>query len=422
MEPLKLVNNTKEWLFLSLILIFIFSVNIYNEYRFFKIFTADEFYETNGKILNLYPKQGLNSNDNIVKIETDNFTFFTTISKTIHLKRTDEISFLIVTQKIEFIDFLKGGFIPTFGIEFKKSSQSLIDTYSKNITDQHTNESIGNLFSALFFATALDKSVQNLCSFYGISHIVAISGFHLGIISIVCYFILHLIYRPIHQIYFPYRNKKFDILIITSILLFIYLLAINLVPSFLRSFLMFIFGIFLLRSNIKLLSFTSLGIVVALIISFFPRLVFSISLWFSVAGVFYIFLYIHYFQKLNKYISFLFFNFWIFFAINPITHYFFGAVSVVQFLSPLITIGFVLFYPLELVLHLIGFGNLLDPLIEMWLHYPINHYNIFVSFEFLVYYICVSFLAIRYKYSFYLLNFSMFLGNIYIYSLLIDYV
>ncbi len=423
MEPLKLINNTKEWIYLLIILLFIFTINIFKEYSLYEKFTADEFYETSGKILNIYPKQGLDSTVNIAKIETKDFTFFTTIPKSIELKRTNEIGLIIVTQKIKFLDFLKGGFFPTFGIELLNTSpSSLVASLTQNIMQQHINESIGNLFSALFFATSLDKNIQNQCSTYAISHIVAISGFHLGIISIVLYFIFHFFYNPIHQNYFPYRNKKFDILIVTSILLFIYLIAINIVPSFLRSFLMFLFGIFLLRSNIKLFSFSSLGIIVTIIIAFFPRLLFSISLWFSVAGVFYIFLYIHYFQALHKYLSFVLFNFWIFFTINPITHYFFGTVSIAQFFSPLITIGFVLFYPIELLLHLIGLGDLLDPMIEIWLNHKISHYDIFVSFEFLIYYVCVSLLAIKYKYSFYLLNFSMILGNLYIYSLLTYYV
>ncbi len=421
MEPLKLINSKKEWFYLISFLIFIFSFNLFKEYQYFQSITKDEYFKTSGKIINIYPKKEKQHTLNIAKIETDFGHFFTTIPISNQLKKHDHIEFIVVTQKLDFIDFIKGGFLKTFSVEKIDSNKNLIAKYYDYISSQHDNSALGSLFNTLFFATSLDKNIQNICSVYGISHIVAISGFHLGIISLVLYFLFNLLYTPIHQKYFPYRNKKFDILISTSIILFLYLLIINLVPSFLRAFLMFIFGILLLRSNIKLISFGSLAIIVALIIAFLPKLIFLISLWFSVAGVFYIFLYLQYFSNLNKYFSFIFFNFWIFFTINPITHYFFGTTSIVQFLSPLITLGFSVFYPVELLLHIINLGGLFDFLLLKWINLEVSHYEIFIPIGFVLYYLLISFGAIFFRYSFYLLNTSALIANIYIYSLVFYY-
>jgi competence protein ComEC len=415
LEPLKLINNKKEWLYLFIIFLLFFSFNSYKEYNNFKEFSSDEIYQTSGKVLNIFPDKDQTKNTNIAKIETANFTFFTSIPNTIELKQSNHIEFIVVSQKVTFYDFVKGFFAPTFNVELLPSNPTIIENINQTILAQHQNSLIGNLFNTLFFATSLNKELQNLCAIYGISHIVAISGFHLGIISFVLFFIFNLLYSPIHQKYFPYRNKKVDILILISVILFLYLLAINLVPSFLRSFLMFLFGLFLLRSNIKLFSFISLFLVILIIIALYPKLLFSLSLWFSVAGVFYIFLYIQYFNTLNKYLSFLLFNFWIFFAINPITHFFFGTTSIIQLLSPLITIGFIIFYPIELFLHLIGYGDILDNLIYIWINTnPSSMIFLTPTFIFIGH-IIISFLAVQYRIWFYVLNLDILIFNSYLY-------
>ena len=172
-----------------------------------------------------------------------------------------------------------------------------------------TTAQLTSIFQALFLAIPLDKYIQEYNSSLGISHLFAISGFHLGIIVGFFYFILNFIYKPIHKNFFPYRNKRYDILIFITLILLYYLYYIGFVPSFLRSFVMFVFGLLLLRSNIKIFSYTTLLLVIFIILILFPKLLFSLSLWFSICGVFYIYLYIQYFKNLNKYISILFLTF-----------------------------------------------------------------------------------------------------------------
>ncbi len=319
-----------------------------------------------------------------------------------------------MTNNINFYQYLKGFYAKSFNISILKTSTNKIATYNF-IEKQHPNKSIASFYNALFLATPVDKNIREMCSYFGVSHLVAISGFHLGVMSLVLYFILHLLYNNIHQKYFPYRNKRFDIMLVVTIILFIYLLFVNLVPSLLRAFVMFVFALFLLRNNIKLLSFETLFIIVLFIIALFPKLLFSLSLWFSVAGVFYIFLFLHYFKNSNKYLQFIVFNFWIYLAMNPIVHYFFPTTTIEQLFSPIFTLLFTIFYPLVALLHIFQIGNLLDSAIIYLMNYHITPIETHTPLIFFLLYIITSLLSIFYKYLFFFLNILFLLFNFFIF-------
>jgi competence protein ComEC len=178
---------------------------------------------------------------------------------------------------------------------------------------------------------------------------------------------------------------------------------------------MLIVGIFFLRSNIKILSFQTLALVVSLIVAIFPKLLFSLSLWFSVVGVFYIFLFLQYFKNMNKILAFFFFNIWIYLAINPITHFVFGTTSLSQLYSPLFTMGFMVFYPLELFLHFLGYGYLLDDIIKLWLNLEISSQEIFTPILVFISYVIISLFSIFYNKWFIILNFSLITFNLWLY-------
>ncbi len=410
-QSLPLAKNKTQWLYIISALAIIFLFNVFYEYTKFQDFKEDEVYVTNAKILNIYPKNTYQ----VLKLQTSNFTVFTSDKINHKLNIQDDINIYLTTQKVTFWQFLKGFYTTSFNIQKLQQVPSLIKTLSTSVNNQHQNDNISSLFNALFFAIPINKELRQTCANFGVSHLVAISGFHLGILSFIIYWILYFPYSKVQNRYFPYRNKKFDLLLITSVLLFFYLLFTNMVPSLLRAFVMFIFGIFFLRSNIKIFSFGTLALVVMFIIALFPKLLFSLSLWFSVAGVFYIFLFIQYFKDMNKIVAFLLFNIWIYLAINPITHYFFSTTSLAQLYSPLFTIGFTIFYPLELFLHFIGYGGLLDSFIELWLNIKLNTKEILTPTWVFISYIVVSFFAIPCPKWFRTLNLSLISFNLWLY-------
>lgn len=236
------------------------------------------------------------------------------------------------------------------------------------------------------------------------NHLLAISGFHLGVLSGVLFFAFRLLYRPLQTRYFPYRHGNRDIAIVVFAFLFVYLIFLNLVPSLLRAFAMSVFAYILYDRGVKILSFSSLFIVVFFLIALWPKLLFSVGFWFSVAGVFYIFLFLHHMKELRAWQSFVLLNIWVFTAMLPLVHYFYGTFSLHQLASPLLTMLFILFYPIELFLHLIGKGDVLDSVLEWMLGLDIRVVQIFLNIWVLSFYIILSFLAIFEKRLFYLLG------------------
>jgi competence protein ComEC len=245
---LKLASTKSQWikLYAFLFLIFIFSVLI--EYKHYISFIDDEIYICDAQILNIYPKQ----NYNILKLKTNDFTFFTSNSEEQTINIYDEVNIYINTYNISFLNYLKGFYTTSFNLKIIKSTTlSTKDILIKQINKQHNNLNINNLFQALFLATSLNDTLRTVCTTFGISHLIAISGFHLSILLFLLYWILYYPYNIIHNKYFPYRNRKFDIILIVSVLLLYYLFLTNVVPSLLRSFVMFIIGLYFLRVNKK---------------------------------------------------------------------------------------------------------------------------------------------------------------------------
>ncbi len=412
MQSLLLAKNKKEWLYIVSFFVVIFFINISFEYYKYKNLTQEEIYTNTSKIINIYDKP----NYKVLKLSNNDFTFFTSTKN--NFNKNNNIFISIITTNIDFISYLKGFYAKSFNIYENpiNNQNSLFDKAKSYIDSEHKNKNISSLFNALFLAIPLDKDLQNIISSYGISHLIAISGFHLSVLSLIVYFIFNILYKPIHQRYLPYRNKQYDLLLVSSIVLFLYLIFLSSQAPLLRAFVMYIFAIFALRSNIKLLSFTTLLLCILIIISLFPKLLFSLSFWFSICGVFYIFLFLQYFKSLNKIVLFIFLNIWLYLAINPISHMFFANTSLYQLFSPFLTMLFSIFYPLELLLHLVNMGNILDKYIEIFLNHTIEVKNSFTNIYFFIFYLIVSFASIKSKKAFILLNILIILFNIYLYN------
>ena len=395
-----------------IIILFIFAINTFIEYTQYKHFKTNEIYQTDAIVINRYPKEKYI----VLKLQTKNFTFFTTVDKSLILDKFQNINIYLVTKEITFLSYLKGFFSNSFNITPNEKKKLFKESFYQTIENQHNSKAIASLYSALFLATPLDQEIRLLASNLGISHLIAISGFHLGLMSLVLYFLLHILYNKLHKKFTPHRNKRFDIMICISIILFSYLIFLDLPASLLRAFVMFVFALFLLRNNIKLISFETLFIISIFIISLFPKLLFSLSLWFSISGVFYIFLFLNYFKKLNKYVQLLLFNFWIYFAMNPIVHYFFPTTTIEQLFSPILTILFSLFYPLSILLHLLGYGDFLDWIIQYLMNLDIKDTEVFTPLWVFLSYICLSLLAISKKIFFVLLNIAIIVYTIWLFQ------
>lgn len=397
---------------LLLVLIIILLINISIEYSKYQELIDDEVYETKAKVLNIYPKKDYN----ILRLSAPNFDFFTNIDKSESVEKLDILNILILSKNISFLDYLKGFYAKSIIFKKIEKQSTFKDEIIKKIDSNHEDNITKELFQALFLAIPISKELRDICTNYGISHLIALSGFHLGVLSFVIYWIFYFPYTYLHKRYFLYRNKKYDLLLISITFLFFYLILTNVVPSLLRAFVMFVFAIFLLRYNIKLFSYTTLFIVFLIVISLFPKYFFSLGFWFSIIAVFYIFLFLQYFSKLNKYLQIVLFNLWMFLIFNPIVHFYFPQTSYEQFLSPLITILFTFFYPFEIFAHIFDFAIYFDWFIKKFLYWDMYVYNVETPFYFFIVYLIFSLASIFYKKAFWVLNILMIIFNLYLYN------
>ncbi|MDD2291162.1 MAG: ComEC/Rec2 family competence protein [Aliarcobacter sp.] len=409
---IKLQNHNKQ-LLLTLFLLFIFLINLSIEYNKYLDFIDEEVYEVKVEVLNIYEKL----TNNILRLKSQNFDFFVNIDKSEseEIKKSDMLNMAIISLDVSFWDYLKGFYATSIYFDKLEKTPRFIDKIIDKINSNHEDEMIKELFQTLFLGTTISKELRDICTNYGISHVIALSGFHLAVLSFTIYWVLYFPYSFFHQRYFSYRNKKYDLILISLVFLFYYLILTDIIPSLLRAFVMLVLTIYFLRSNIKIVSYTNLFFTFLIVVALFPKFLFSLGFWFSIIAVFYIFLFVQYFKNLNKYFQIIFFDFWMFLVFNPIVHYYFPQTTYEQFLSIIINILFAIFYVFEIIAHIFGFAIYFDGFIKDFLSYEMNVFNVKTPFYFLLIFMIFSFASVFNKKAFYCLNILLIVFNLYLY-------
>jgi competence protein ComEC len=277
------------------------------------------------------------------------------------------------------------------------------------VEKQHENRMISNFYKAIFFAIPLEKGLRTQVASLGVSHLIALSGFHLGILSTLLFFLIRPFYRFFQQRYFPYRFDLFDVGFMVLVILAWYVWFVDAPPSLIRSYMMMFVGWLLLVWGIELISFTFLITIVLLLLVIFPKMLLSLAFWFSVIGVFYIFLLLQYFSHLNKYLITLIISFGIFILMLPIVHLIFPLVSPLQLLSPFLSMIFGIFYPISMGLHLLGMGGLFDGLLLTLFSLKSGESYLLINIWYGIVYLILSIMAIFYKRLLYVLFLVAFL-------------
>ncbi|WP_066355030.1 ComEC/Rec2 family competence protein [Aliarcobacter skirrowii] len=408
MQDLQVSKNS---IFFTLFLLFVFMINILFNYLSYKELKKEYIFETKAEVLNIYPKEKFD----VIKLKGEGFEFFASFLKDNNFEKLDLINVVIDTRNISFFDYLKGFFTKVLYFDRVEKRYEFKDKILENIKNNHEDAMIIELFEALFLAVPVSKELRDVITAYGIAHVVALSGFHLAVLSFVIYSLLYYPYKFLQDRFFSYRNRRYDILLITIFIMFYYLILTEIVPSLLRAFVLFSLGLYLLRSNMKIFSYTTLLYTFLIVIAIFPKFIFSIGFWFSIFAVFYIYLFIQYFKNINRVVLYLFFNVWMFLIFNPIVHYFFAQTAIEQFYSIPITIFFTIFYPLEIVAHIFNISSYFDNYLKIFLENKIYVYEVFTPFYFFILYIIFSFLSIWSKKSFFVLNILMIGFNFYLY-------
>lgn len=390
------------------VLFVILSIHLWIRYQSYQAFISKPFYYTYAKVLSSYEKHKGSRHYQVLKLRSEEgFTFYTTSHDTSTFKQQRLRLQLFPHSSISF-----GEYLGTFYVKSRIKQQVPLPKTTKDrlldaIERQHKDPQLSRFYQAIFFATPLDKSVREAVAHLGVSHLVALSGFHLGILWLLVYGLIHFFYRPLQQRFFPYRFALLDVGAMTLMLLGLYVWFVDSPPSLLRSYMMMGVGWFVLLLGIELLSFTFLAIVVFLLLALSPALLVSLGFWFSVAGVFYIFLLLRYTTHLSKWtITLCVIPCGMFILMLPITHTFFGVTTPYQLSSIALSLLFVPFYPLAILLHLFGIGDLLDSGL-LWLlrRYPSTTEHLLPLWQ-LMLYLMLSYWAIWHK-----LGFGVVLGS-----------
>ena len=368
LEKPKLFPEQKTFIWFSVGLLFLIAIRLIFTYSSYQEFIAKPFYYTEVFVLSSYEKSKNNKRYKVLKVQSDDgFTFYTTSHRKEDFNHKRLRLQIFPNKSISFEDYL-GTFYVKSKIKYQeKLPLTFKDSLLENVSAQHTETSLASFYNAIFFATPLDRKLREKISMLGVSHLVALSGFHLTILWGLVFGLLMLLYRPLQQSFFPYRHALFDVGMIVMIILGIYLWFVGFPPSLVRSYAMVLVGWIMLLLGLELLSFTFLSTILLLLVALFPSLLVSLSFQLSAAGVFYIFLLLKYTKEMKAWIiTLLIIPIGIFILMLPVVHGTFGVTSHYQLASPLLSVLFIPFYPFVMGLHLLGYGGSFDSVL-LWL-------------------------------------------------------
>ena len=348
-----------------LLLLSILAFRLFFLYSDYQAFKDKPFYFTKVDVIQAYAKTKNRKSYTVLKLYSPvlDLTFFTITSisaKYIHQQLRMK---LFPNYKMKFREYLGTSFISSKVNKVFLEEDSIKVEFLNAVRSQHKDRVIANFYNAIFFAEPLEKNLRNQVSKLGISHLIALSGFHLAILSGLLFFFLRPLYRFFQQRYFPYRFDLVDVGFVVLVILAWYVWFVDAPASLIRSYMMILSTWVLLLLGVELLTLSFLSTIVLLLLIIFPHLVVSLAFWFSVMGVFYIFLLLHYFSYVGKVMMTLIISFGLFVLMLPMVHLIFPIVTPLQLLSPFLSLIFSSFYPLSIALHLVGTGDILDTLL-----------------------------------------------------------
>lgn len=360
LESVELFDR-KSGSFFVLFLLFIASLSLSWEYTQFKYFThfddplvRAQVIDQEVRLINDQPKTSM-------KLRLDNGSLCRCVmSPNLRDLRGREVLVELQVAKVSFLDYLKG-FRSRGSIHEVYPLLSLKEHWYRTIAQVHEDQWMKELYGALFVATPMSQELQTLVGAMGLSHILSISGYHFGILSLIAFFFLRPSYRWFQNRYFPYRHGNRDLFFIVLGLLFFYLWALEFIPPMVRSFGMIAVGYFLYDRGIKIVSFQTLLIAIGILLAFFPKLFFALGFWFSSFGVLSIFIFVRYYEHWKPWQIFLALHIWCYLVMLPISLAIFRTFGFWHIGSIPLALLFNLYYPAVLALHLTPWGNLFDP-------------------------------------------------------------
>ena len=399
-----LLNTKRDFYILALVTFFLLFYSLLIEYNNYLHLTKFDSCIIEAQVLKQYTKTkqtktGKIKTYQVLKLKSSKgFSFYTSLPKKTPQLLGKKIKLEVWMGDISFYEYMSS-FYSFSKLLYIYKEPSYKEKSQNFIASQHKEKNLATIYNALFSASVLTPKLQTQFSSLGISHLIAISGFHLGVLSAILFFLIKFPYKFLQERYFPYRSYARDSFVVIALILLSYLIFLDSPPSLLRAYGMLLIGFILYDRGIEVISMQTLFLSVLILLALFPRLLFSIGFFLSVSGVFYIFLFILYFKHLSKLWQFFLLPFWVYICMLPYSLVIFGNFSLYHPLSILWTSLFTLFYPLSLLLHIFSLGDILDPLLKWLLGIKLDTIEMELSYGWLGVQVALS-LAALYKKSF----------------------
>ncbi len=398
----------REYFYFILFSAALFLVSLSIEFYHYTQLTQFDDAVIEAKVIKHYQKTKDGKRYAVLKLRTEHSAQFYITSK-LPLKELvgHRSKVWIKTKYISFYDYLNGFAAKGRVISISREKAAVFEL-GRVLDSRHENRAVAQIYGALFFALPLSSTLQERFSMLGVSHLLAISGFHLGVLSFILFALFRLPYMQLQKRFFPYRHRNRDLFIAVAITLGAYLMFLGDVASLMRAYAMLIVGYLMYDRGLKIVSMQTLFVSLVLLLSLWPRLLFSIGFWLSVTGVYFIFLYLRYFNGWSKYVTFAVLPVWVYLAMSPVALVLFGNYSLYHPLSIIWSTLFTLFYPLALFLHLVGYGERMDSILITFLTYGIEGRHFALSPYWLIPYGFLALGALYHKRIFLLLLFVVF--------------
>ncbi len=405
LERVSVFQTKQDFLNFFFICFFVSSYALLLEYQNYKKLTRFDSSIVQATVLSQYTKTKNQKTYQILKLRSkDGYTFYTSAKKSLQNLKEKTLTLEIFSSEKSFYEYLTSFYTYSHILQVHPTN-SAKEKLNQHISSIHQDKNIASIYKALYCATPLEKELYPIFSTLGVSHLLAISGFHLGVLSAVLFFLLKFPYSFFHNKYFPYRSAHRDLFILVGTILLVYLLFLEAPPSLVRAFGMLVIGFFLYERGYKVVSMQTLTLTVIALLALFPRLLFSLGFWLSVSGVFYIFLFLLHFKDTKKLWQFFMLPLWLYLTMLPYSLAIFGSFGIYHPLSIVWTSLFSIFYPLSIFLHLTGFANLFDTLLEKLIILGGSKAFVPLSYSYLVFHIMLSLVSIYKKKALWLLLF-----------------
>ena len=419
MEKPKVFESPRSFFLFAAIMLLLLLLRLGWEYREYNAFIAKPFYFTFATVENAYRKTKGNRSYQVLKLRSDEgLHFYTTTHRTNDLSGTRIRLQIFPNEHISFTKYLGTFYVKSRLKQVLPKEISWKKTLMEHVAAQHRDSRLANFYQAIFFAHPLELSLRQKVSQLGISHLIALSGFHLGILWGMVYFLIYALYRPLQQRWFPYRFALLDVGAVTMLMLGAYVWFTGAPPSLVRAYVMLFIGWLMLIMGVEILSFEFLASVILLLPVLFPSLLVSLGFWFSVAGVFFIYLLLHYTKGWDsRVITLAVIPVGIFLFMLPVVHTVFPVTMPLQLFSPLLSLLFIPFYPAVMLLHLIGEGGLLDPVLSRLFEIHTSITELYVPWWLGAGYIVLALWAVQSRKAFYALLGSAAVYGVYLFVL-----